>query len=379
MYTNGILMAKSATQLRTASNDAQGLIFAALILPLGIAPAPALANGIQMLPPVTQATKTYPDKAHPAPAVPTTCSSGTTGGSPNILTWDGTNPITCATGVTVTGGNVGIGTTAPMSTLQIVNGGTAQLGSDVVLGEDTGRFGTGGLRFRDNVSDSNTTLSLMPNGSGFSDLRVYSTDDPTGTNLGWGEIGFAANRATLTFSTGSSGTGVAPTAFAFTGGDVGIGTTDPKATLDVNGPIKLGNGSGLVATACSTVGAIAYDSTTDSPVYCKAASNTWNQVSGCQWLTAPAGSRPITPVPTGLCRFNDPAFSGSPLVYGTVFSNADNNSEWACFVDWSGTSGILGGSWVGASGTGCLPSSDSNVCDGSHNWGITFQYYACGD
>src|SRR5665213_79889 len=89
--------------------DVSGLlIFAALILPLGIAPAPALANGIQMLPPVTEATKTAID--------PTTCPPG---GSPNILTWDGTNPISCTTGVTVSGGDVGIGTTLLNSSLDL--------------------------------------------------------------------------------------------------------------------------------------------------------------------------------------------------------------------------------------------------------------------
>jgi hypothetical protein len=108
MQKQGILMTDSATQLRTAVSAYKGLIFAALAWTLGMASAPALANGIQMLPPVTEATKT---QANPTPCPP--------GGSPNILTWDGTNPISCSTGVTVSGGNVGIGTTTMTYPLEL--------------------------------------------------------------------------------------------------------------------------------------------------------------------------------------------------------------------------------------------------------------------
>lgn len=102
-------MTNLATQPRIAARSSKGLIFAALILPFGIASVPALAGAnIQMLPPVTEATKLAP---YPTPCPP--------GGSPNILTWDGTNPISCTTGVTVTNGNVGIGTTIPNTSLDL--------------------------------------------------------------------------------------------------------------------------------------------------------------------------------------------------------------------------------------------------------------------
>jgi hypothetical protein len=112
-------MTKSAKPLRTAVSAAKGLTFAALILPLAAASASALANGIQMLPPVTEATKA--NTIATTNSVPAPCPPG---GSPSVLTWDGTNPISCATGVTVTGGNVGIGTTGPVAPLDIQMAGS---------------------------------------------------------------------------------------------------------------------------------------------------------------------------------------------------------------------------------------------------------------
>lgn len=84
-------MTNSATQLRTAVSAAKGLIFAALIFPLGIASAPAFAVGgnIQMLPPVNEGTTTP-------------CTAGTV----HMLTWDGASALACSNELTVTGGNV---------------------------------------------------------------------------------------------------------------------------------------------------------------------------------------------------------------------------------------------------------------------------------
>ena len=50
------------------------------------------------------------------------------------------------------------------------------------------------------------------------------------------------------------------------GGQVGIGTTTPQATLDVNGTIK--SGSATKGTTCSPEGAIAYDPNEHAPIYC---------------------------------------------------------------------------------------------------------------
>jgi hypothetical protein len=197
-------MTNSSTHPRTAASAAKGLIFAALILPLGAASAPALANGIQMLPPVTEATKTYPDTGHPMS--PTPCPAG----SPNILTWDGTNPISCATGVTVTNGNVGIGTTSPGQALE-VNGSIKadnnfhQGGAYIYQDGSSGTVNSTGGPFI--YGDANNTVVKIGSGGGGLAVQNYS---------GTGEAFFATS--------GNS---------YINGGNVGIGTTTPQGALDV--------------------------------------------------------------------------------------------------------------------------------------------------
>lgn len=176
-------MTNSATQLRTASNTAQGLIFAALIFPSGIASVPALAgSNIQMLPPVTEATKLA---ASPTPCPP--------GGSPNILTWDGTNPISCTTGVTVSGGNVGIGTTGPDALLTIEDNGGNDLTFKNSSGTDYGWLGLSG------IDGSASTNELRIRGDAGIDFVV----------------------------------GGFPKMTVATSGNVGIGTTGPQGNLDI--------------------------------------------------------------------------------------------------------------------------------------------------
>lgn len=77
--------------------------------------------------------------------------------------------------------------------------------------------------------------------------------------------------------------------------NVGVGTTTPQVSLDVNGSIRAG--SATIGAACTTEGAMAYDSAAHSPVYC---SNTsvWKVLGG----VAPTVSRYITN-PSG---FNGP-------------------------------------------------------------------------
>jgi hypothetical protein len=183
-------MTKSAKPLRTAVSAAKGLTFAALILPLAAASASALANGIQMLPPVTEATKA--NTIATTNSVPAPCPPG---GSPSVLTWDGTNPISCATGVTVTGGNVGIGTTAP-ATLLDIEGGQGNL---VQVEGTTGEF---------YLNPSNGIISE----SGEIGLRSGGGNDILSLQ--------SANGTDRLYIPGSTGY-------------VGIGTTGPIGNLDV--------------------------------------------------------------------------------------------------------------------------------------------------
>jgi len=69
---------------------------------------------------------------------------------------------------------------------RFVNAGSLSspvFGTNLAPGPDTGRFGADGLRFRNTVTNSNSYLTLMPNGTGpETGFRLYNQSDPTGVN-----------------------------------------------------------------------------------------------------------------------------------------------------------------------------------------------------
>lgn len=215
-------MPDSAIQFRTVSNATKGLIFAALVLPLGIASVPALAGAnIQMLPPVTEATKTA---TSPTPCPP--------GGSPNILTWDGTYPISCATGVTVANGYVGIGTATMTYPLEInVTSAPINATAAYIFG-NTANGGVGLIL--DNKVAGGDKWSIVSEGG---------TSAPVGS-FGIYDNGLPGERMVI-----------------LNNGNVGVGTTVPQAPLDVAGPIRATDNS----TTCTTQngGALRYNTTTN--------------------------------------------------------------------------------------------------------------------
>jgi hypothetical protein len=133
-------------------------------------------------------------------------------------------------------GNVGIGTTSPISALTLAGSGS--------LNPNTGSqldYPGESLTFVDNTSGANYELG---------GIRIVQ---PTGYYLDRGNMVF-------TIGTGSLGTLDAVTIQSPTG-NVGIGTTSPAATLDVAGNMKLsGNGASLTF-ADGTVQSTAWNGT----------------------------------------------------------------------------------------------------------------------
>lgn len=242
-------MKNSATQPRIVASAAKGLIFAALVFLLGIASASSFAGAnIQMLPPVTEATKLA---SSPTPCPP--------GGAPNILTWDGTNPISCTTGVMVSGGNVGIGTTSPAAPLDL--GGKLffnEGGGNVAVGPDI-HMNMAGLI----AADDNLYLNIDADNSGTGDLLI--------------------GRGSTTTS------GLIYLMTIKNSGNVGIGTTSPNSSLDLSqrtDAISMPVGNTSQEPASPTLGMTRYNTDTNRFEFWNGSS--W--VGNSQWITVPPGT-----------------------------------------------------------------------------------------
>jgi hypothetical protein len=129
-------------------------------------------------------------------------------------------------------GNVGIGTTGPVSKLSVsTNSSSGNI--PVARIESTGTV-------------SNLQFFTSSTGSSASSGGMY-----IGMN---GNTGYIINKESQNLYLGA-GDAIAQAITA--SGNVGIGTTNPQAKLDVNGPIKVGTAQTLAASS-STVGAIRY-------------------------------------------------------------------------------------------------------------------------
>lgn len=135
--------------------------------------------------------------------------------------------------ITVTGGNVGIGTASPEASLDIVNGGVS-----MILGADnlaTTRTNSANKQARIgvphyNTAEQNVALALVSN-----------TTSANTITFGGGTSLFNA-ATTITFNTGANNTTTAGTERLRidSSGNVGIGTSTPSALLDVDGTTRLG-------------------------------------------------------------------------------------------------------------------------------------------
>jgi hypothetical protein len=82
----------------------------------------------------------------------------------------------------------------------------------------------------------------------------------------------------LTTTGGTVGTPV-NTILARDAGSVGIGTSNPKATLDINGTLLLENMGYVQGAKCSREGMLNYDYTSHDPIYCNK-TGIWQFIGG---------------------------------------------------------------------------------------------------
>jgi hypothetical protein len=164
----------------------------ATALIVAVAPS-AHANEIQIFPPVVEGTTN------------TVCPSGTRA----PLTWDGQSNVACAQGVTMSGGNVGIGTTEPAS--QLANNSTNRL-------DYTGNgLSTTAINWTASAPGYVAGFENLSTGNYFNGLLVKTADVSADSNI-------------LDLMSGDS------SRFIVNGnGYVGIGKTAPASSLDILG------------------------------------------------------------------------------------------------------------------------------------------------
>ncbi len=271
-------------------------------------------------------------------------SSGTTTGSGTanyVVRW--TSGTTLGTGVLVdTGTNVGVGTTAPVASLDVISTATTTV------------HGLATLQYSDSANSAQISL-YKARGTAASPTAVQSGDalgslvfrGYDGTNA-WSSSnasygGFVRVVTAEAWSSSAHGaymdfyvTPVGTTAYQQamkidSSGKVGIGTTSPGATLDVNGPVH--TGSATMGASCSdyTEGSFAYDMSVHMPIYCDNNGN-WQMigvspVSNLSFASV-TGQIPSTVVTAS----STPTWSGIPLSASVTSCTGTN-----CYVSCNGS------------------------------------------
>jgi len=133
------------------------------------------------------------------------------------------------TGLIVSGGNVGIGTTGPNNLLEISTTVIGGLKSVLTLSNNSNQVGTGsGLLIAAKNSSNNWTY--------YGGLSAVVDDATDGSEKGIVNLREMVN-------------GVLTNVVTLSGGNVGIGTTNPEYKLDVNGDSRIGGQAIIIGTA----------------------------------------------------------------------------------------------------------------------------------
>ena len=171
-----------------------------------------------------------------------------TGTSGSITFPDGSVQQTASTSIPnvyPSGGNVGIGTSTPQSTLEVY--GWSQSGSGTAL---TLHNGSG---YAQSASETSIFFQGGQVNDGGQGIQTFATIQSAGSD-------YSGNNGHLSFSTSQSGTlGARMTITA--SGNVGIGTTNPQALLDVAGGMKISGGGAGLTFPDGTVQSTAYTGT----------------------------------------------------------------------------------------------------------------------
>ncbi len=155
-------------------------------------------------------------------------------------------------------GNVGVGTTAPASKLDVATPGA--------VANETGLS----LRNPSTAAYSTTNMNFYTAGAWKSSLWTMRDNTGDGTILG--------------ISTANSGGSAQERLRIDAAGDVGIGTTDPAQTLDVQGPVGMPATSGTTQNGIVRVRAAGSQVSMDMGVNNAAPANAWIQASSATAL-----------------------------------------------------------------------------------------------
>ncbi len=189
-------------------------------------------------------------------------------------------------------------------------------------------YDSGSIKFWDGSGEKTLgvtggTLPVINGGTGVTSLPstfILNGGQPGSVSLG------ATDANSVTISTSNS-----PRISIDSFGKVGVGTATPQSVLDVNGEVRLGNSA--VACTATNEGALRYDSSTKTMVYC----------NGTTWMTLDPGGRTSCPAGYNLvgtqgagafCISNEKAAATYDNALNTCYSETVGKARICNYSEW---------------------------------------------